>query len=245
MGDAHRAHPGQGRPLVRAARRRVPRLLEPDGDQHRRPEVLPRQAQLARARALGAADDRPRRRHHHRVGHQGPLLRRRRRGRDVPGRADPSAAASDGRVQLAGVVQRRLRGAPPVQRLLHPLGRGQHGVDPRLDPQGGAGLPRRLGLGHQPEQAALLAGAAREGRLRLRAGVVHARRRRLGRHDQVGRKDAPRGQDGRPERRPPRHRGVHLVQAARGGEGPRAAGGRLRHEPRLARLGVDPVPERQ
>ncbi len=37
-----------------------------------------------------------------------------------------------------------LRGEPAVQRLLHPLGRGQHGVDPRLDPQGGAGLPRRL-----------------------------------------------------------------------------------------------------
>ena len=148
-------------------------------------------------------------------------------------------------VQLAGVVQRRLRGAPAVQRVLHPLGRGQHGVDPRLDPQGGPGLPRRLRLGHQPEQAALVAGAAGQGRVRLRAGVVHARRRRLGRHDQVGRQDPPGGQDGRPERRPPRHRGVHLVQAARGGEGPRAAGGRLRHEPRLPRLGVDPVPERE
>ena len=168
-----------------------------------------------------------------------------RRGRDVPGRADPPPAAPDGGVQLAGVVQRRLRGAPAVLRLLHPVGRGRHGVDPGLDPQGGPGLPRRLRLGHQPVQAALLAGAAGQGRLRLRPGVVHARRRRVGGHDQVGRKDPPRGQDGRAQRRPPRHRGVHLVQAARGGEGPRAAVGRLRHEPRLARLGLDPVPERQ
>ena len=84
------------------------------------------------------------------LGHQGLLLRRQRRGRDVPRRADPSPAAPDGRVQLAGVVQRRVRGAPAVLRLLHPLGRGQHGVDPRLDPQGGPGLPRRLRVGHQP-----------------------------------------------------------------------------------------------
>ena len=76
-------------------------------------------------------------------------------------------------------------------------------------------------------------------------GVVHARRRRLGRHHQVGRQDPPCGQDGRPERRPSRHRRVHLVQAARGGEGSRAAVGGLRHEPRLTRLGLDPVPERQ
>ncbi len=173
------------------------------------------------------ADDRPRGRHHHRLGHQGRLLRRLGRGRDVPGRADPPAAASDGGLQLAGVVQRRLRGEAAVLRVLHPLGRGRHGLDPRLDPQGGAHLPRRLGLGHQPVEAALLAGAAVQGRLRLRPGVVHARRRRVGGHHQVGRKDAPRGQDGRAERRPSRHRRVHLVQAARGGEGPRAAGGRL------------------
>ena len=106
-------------------------------------------------------------------------------------------------------------------------------------------LPRRLRLGRQPLAAALLEGAALEGRLRLRPGVVHARRRRVGRDDQVGRQDAPRGEDGRPRRRPSRHPRVHLVQGARGGEGARARGGRLRHVARLARLGVDPVPERE
>ena len=49
-----------------------------------------------------------------------------------------------------------------------------------------------------------------------------------------------RREDGRPRRRPSRHRGVHLVQGARGGEGARARGGRLRHVARLSRLELDP-----
>ena len=134
---------------------------------------------------------------------------------------------------------------PQCSCLLHPVGGRLDGLDPGLDHQGGTGVPGRLRLGHQPVQAALIEGAAVQGRLRLRAGLVHARRRRVRRHHQVGWQDPPRGQDGGAERRPPGHRGVHLVQAARGGEGARAAGGRLRHEPGLARLGLDPVPERQ
>ncbi len=129
--------------------------------------------------------------------------------------------------------------------VLHPLDRGLDGLDPRLDPPRGRHLPRRLRLGRQPLAAPLLEGAAVEGRLRLRPGLVHARRRRVRRHDQVGRQDAPRGEDGRARRRPPRHPRVHLVQGARGGEGARPRGGRLRHVARLAGLGVDPVPERE
>ena len=129
--------------------------------------------------------------------------------------------------------------------LLHPLDRGFDGRDPRLDPARGHHLPRRLRLRRQPLPPALLEGAALEGWLRLRPGLVHARRRRVGRDDQVGRQDAPRGQDGRARRRPSRHHRVHLVQGARGGEGTRPRGGRLRHVARLAGLGVDPVPERQ
>ena len=37
--------------------------------------------------------------------------------------------------------------------LLHPLGRGHDGVDPRLEQPRGHDLPRRLGLGHQPLEA--------------------------------------------------------------------------------------------
>ncbi len=134
---------------------------------------------------------------------------------------------------------------PQCSRVLHPLDRGLDGLDPRLDPPRGRHLPRRLGLGRQPLEAALVEGAALEGRLRLRPGQLHARRRRVRRHDQVGRQDAARGQDGRPRHRPPGHRRVHLVQVEGGGEGARPRGGGLRHVARLERLGLDPVPERE
>ena len=52
-----------------------PKTLVAERDQHRRPEVLPRPARLARARALGQADDRPRRRHDRRLGPRARLLR--------------------------------------------------------------------------------------------------------------------------------------------------------------------------
>ena len=129
--------------------------------------------------------------------------------------------------------------------VLHPLDRRLDELDPRLDQARGHHLPRRLGLRRQPLQAALVEGAAVEGRIRLRPGVVHARRRRVCRDDQVGRQDASRGEDGRPRRRPSRHRRVHLVQGPRGGEGARPRGGRLRHVARQSGLGVDPVPERE
>ena len=127
----------------------------------------------------------------------------------------PHPGQPAGGVQLAGLVQRRLRGEPAVLGVLHPLRRRHDGVDPRLEHQGGHDLPRRLRLGHQPLEDPLLQGAALEGRPRLRARVVHARRRRVGRHDQVRRQDAARGQDGRARRRPPRHPRLHLVQGAR------------------------------
>ena len=129
--------------------------------------------------------------------------------------------------------------------VLHPLDRGLDGVDPGLDPARGHHLPRRLGLRPQPVAAALLEGAALEGRLRVRPGLVHARRRRVGRDDQVGWQDATRGEDGRARRRPSRRRRVHLVQGEGRAQGARARAGRLRHVARLARLGLDPVPERE
>ncbi len=118
-----------------------------------------------------------------------------------------------------GVVQRRLRGDAAVLGLLHPQRRGHDGVDPRLEHQGGDDLPRWLGIGDQPLQHPRLDRAPLQGRPRLGPGQLHARRRRVGRDDQVRRQDPARGEDGRPRRRPPRHRGLHLVQGARGGEG--------------------------
>ena len=90
-----------------------------------------------------------------------------------------------------------------------------------------------------------LDGAAEPRRHRLGPGLVHARRRRVGRLDQVGRRDPARGEDGRARRRPSRHPRVHLVQGQGGGQGRRAARRRLRHVDRRRRLPLDPVPERQ
>ncbi len=114
-----------------------------------------------------------------------------------------------------------------------------------LEHQGGQDLPRRLGLGDQPLQHPRLDGAAAEGRHGERPGQLHARRRRLGGDDQVGRQDAAGGEDGRARRRPPRHRALHLVQGRRGEEGRGAARRRLRHVDRRRGLHLDPVPERE
>ena len=245
MGDARRDHPGPRRPRLRAARRGVPEVLVADGDEHRHAEVLPRPAFVARARVEREADDRPRRRHRRRLGQGRRLLRRHRRGRGVRGRAEGDPGQPVRLVQQPGLVQRRFRGRAAVLRLLHPLDRRLDGVDPRLDPARRRHLPRRLRLGRQPLAPALVEGTALEGRLRLRACLLHAWRRRLRRHDQVGWQDPPRGEDGRPRRRPSRHRRVHLVQGQGGEEGSGPRAGRLRHVARLARLGLDPVPERE
>ena len=128
-------------------------------------------------------------------------------------------------------------------RVLHPLHRRLHGVDPRLDPPRGHDLPRRFRFRRQPLPPALVQGAALEGRSRLGPRQLHARRRRLGRHDQVRRQDATCGEDGRPRRRASGRGGVHLVQGEGGGEGPSPRRSRVRHVARLAALGIDPVPE--
>ena len=101
------------------------------------------------------------------------------------------------------------------------------------------------GRGRQPVPDPLEQGAAVLGRHRERPGFVHARRRRVGRDDQVGRCDPAGGEDGRARRRSPRHRGVHRDQGARGGEDPRPARRRLRHGPRRQGHHQRPVPERQ
>ncbi len=82
-------------------------------------------------------------------------------------------------------------------------------------------------------------------RHRVGPGQLHAGRRRVGRDDQVGGQDPAGGQDGDPRRRPPRRRGLHLVQGHRGAQGPRPARRRVRHGPRRRGQPLDAVPERQ
>ena len=192
------------------------------------------------------ADDRPRGGHDRRLGPRARLLRVRRGRRRLRGRAHLRPAPPDGGVQLARVVQRGLRGAAAVQSACFILS-----VDDTMESildwntREGKIFRGGSGLGHQPVEHPRLDGAAEQGRHGVRPGLLHARRRRLGGHDQVRRQDAPRGQDGRAGRRPSRHPRVHLVQGQGGGQGRRAARRRVRHVDRRRRLPLDPVPERQ
>ena len=102
-------------------------------------------------------------------GRDGGYFATRRGRRGLRGRAHPHPAPPDGGVQLAGLVQRRLRGEPAVLGVLHPLGRGHDRVDPRLEHQGGHDLPRRLRLRDQPLEHPRLEGAALQGRARRAA----------------------------------------------------------------------------
>ena len=119
------------------------------------------------------------------------------------------------------------------------------GLDPQLVQGGGLHLQGRLRRRPQPLPHPLVQGAALLRRYGVRPGLLHARRRRVRGHHQVRRRDASCGQDGRPRRRPPRHRGVRDDQGARGGQDPRAARRRLRHGPRRRRHHLRAVPERQ
>ena len=135
---------------------------------------------------------------------------------------------------------------PQCSRLLHPLDRRLDGLDPRLDPPRGRHLPRRLGLGRQPLAAALLEGAALQGRLRLRPGLAScaAPTRPPARSSPAARRGARR----RWSSSTSTTRTSRSSSGARRKEEEKARvleAGRLRHVARLARLGLDPVPERE
>ena len=217
VGAAHRGHhrrERQGR--LRAEGRRGPQELDPDRDQRRRPEVLPRHRRHAGARALGAPADlaaspTPSPAGARKDGYFADDERR----RGVQRRAQAPARPAEDVVQLAGLVQRRRRGGPAVLGLLHQQRRRHDGVDPRAGQDRGHAVQVRLGHRHQPVADPLVEGAPQRRRHGLGPGHLHARLRRVRRRHQVGRQDPPRGQDGHPQRRPPRRRRVHRLQGRR------------------------------
>jgi hypothetical protein len=93
------------------------------------------------------------------------------------------------------------------------------GVDPRPRQDRGDALQVRLRHRLEPLLAALLDRVPLLGRHRLGAGFVHEGVRQLRRRHQVGRQDAPGGEDGHPERRSPRRPRVHRLQGEGGAEG--------------------------
>ena len=109
----------------------------------------------------------------------------------------------------------------------------------------GDALQVRVGHRLQPFQYPLVEGAPRRRRDRVRSGVVHEGLRRVRRGHQVGRQDAPRRQDGHPQRRASRHRGVHQLQGRGREEGLGAHRRRLRRLVHGRRLRLGLLPELQ
>ena len=78
------------------------------------------------------------------------VLRQRRRSAGVQRRSEAPARLPEGGVQQPGLVQRRVREAPAVLRLLHQLRAGHDGVDPRPGEDRRHAVQVRVGHGLEP-----------------------------------------------------------------------------------------------
>ena len=235
---ATRASPtGRTAPTPSPGRRRVPGQLVAERHQHRRPEVLPRHPRHRRARDVAEPGDRPRRRHDHAWGVQDGYFT-----------DEAEGAAFRDELKYILVTQRAAFNTPvwfnigvqgvPQQASACFILAVEDTMDGILNWYREEGIIFKGGSGSGINLSNIRSSVrAPEGRRhRQRPGELHARRRRVGGHDQERRQDPPRRQDGHPQRRPPRRRGVHLVQGHRGAQGARAARRRLRHGPRRQRL---------
>ena len=81
--------------------------VESERDEHRRPEVLPRQPRLAHVRALGQADRRPRRRHDRRLGPAPAATSPPSRTAPPSSRNSPTSSSTRWAFHFARLVQRR------------------------------------------------------------------------------------------------------------------------------------------
>ena len=120
---------------------------------------------------------------------------------------------------------------------------GHDGLDPDAGADRRHAVQVRVGHGHEPVADPLVEGAARRRRHGVGAGVVHEGLRRVCRRHQVGRQDAPRGEDGHPQRRSSGHRRVHQLQGRGREEGLGAHRRRLRRLVHRAGLRVGVLPE--
>ncbi len=157
-------------------------------------------------------------------------------------RADSPARRTEDGLQFAGVVQRGRAGEAAMLRLLHQLRPGQHGLD--HEPGEDRRHALQVGLRHGNE----FLHAARQPRIafgrrhRLRPGELHEGLRRVCGRDQERRQDAPRRQDGDPQRGSSGHHGVHREQDEGRAQGARAdrAGLQLRDRRRSVFLRLLP-----
>ena len=170
VGAARRAHRPRRQGLVRAARRRVPEGWSQNATNIVAQKYFRGQLGLARARALGQADDRPRRRARSPAGAASaatspPTRTRRRFEAELTHILLHQMAAFNSPVWFNVGFEE----SPQCSACFILSVEDDDGVDPRLEHQGGEDLPRRLRVGHQPVEDPRLDGAAGQGRHRVRA----------------------------------------------------------------------------
>ena len=154
----------------------------------------------------------------------------------------PSACRMSSHPDRVGRVPHQQRRGP---QLLHPLRRGLHGVDPRLEHQGGEHFRGGSGSGINLSKIRGSMEPLSKGGTASGWSPSCAAPARWAGTIKSGGKHAPGGQDGRARRRPSRHPRLHLVQGQGGGQGRGPARRRLQHVDRRRRLHLDPVPERE
>ena len=172
-----------------------PVALVAERHQHRRPEVLPRHARHARARVVAAPGDRPRRRHDHRLGRRGRLLRRR-RTRPRRSATSSSTSSSHQRAAFNSPVWFNIgvKGVPQQASACFILA-----VDDTMDAilnwyrEEGTIFKGGSGVGHQPVEHPLVARAAegRRHRVAARSASCAAPTRRPARSSRAARPAAP------------------------------------------------------
>ena len=173
----HRQRERQRR--LRAARRRNPEVLVAAGHQHRRLEILPRHDRDGRTRAQRQAAHRPRRRRDHDVGARAEILCQRRRPAGFQRRSEAPAGLSEGRLQQPGLVQLRFREGAAMLGVLHQLGAGHDGIDPRPGEDRGDALQVRIRHRLEPLGDSIVAGTARRRGHGIGSGFVHEGVRRV------------------------------------------------------------------
>ena len=130
-------------------------------------------------------------------------------------------------------------------RLLHRLREGFARIDSRSRQDRRHAVQVGLRHRHEPVRPSRGGRHSLGRRPRVRSAQLHEGLRRLCRCHQARRQNPSRREDGDPERRPPGHRKVHLVQGEGREEGPHAHRCRLRFVARRRSVQLHLLPERQ
>ena len=198
-----------------------------------------------RSARRASAAHRPGRQHDRRLGGDPALLRDRRGPRSLPGRADPPPRPPEDGFNSPVWFNVGIEKKPQCSACF--INSVQDTMSSIMDLAKTEAMLFKFGSGAGSNLSTIRSSKEKMtgGGTASGPGQLHEGLRRVRRRGQVGRQDAPRGQDGHPRRRPPGRPRLHRLEAQRGEEGlgPDRAGLR----PELHRRGLRQrlLPERQ